>query len=696
MLPQKNGVVIIWSQQVLAVLMNRTGDKQSLVWFLVCIVSLLSSQLLMMQGETFPETNTWRWIGLLLSGIAAAALFIGRNQEAAIVSDEPPVALDRGSVSLAALGIAGLPTAERSWRPVAILVSLGLTLAILWRIPRIDYGSSHLGVFVGWLVAILLFLAAVSEPAGSRNWRSWLRRHLIEIAALSLVLLLGLLLRIWHLGILPYTLAGDEASQGLEAVRVLAGELRNPFSTGWLGVPTMSFFYNSLSIKFLGRTVFALRLPWVLIGTATIFTTYLLVRQLFNWQLALTSAAILATYHYHIHFSRLGSNQIADPFFLSLALFFLYRGLDRQRQLPWALAGITAGMAFYFYAGARLTPLIIVGVLAYLFLLDQRQFWEKHARGIATLTVSFLITAAPMVQYAVRYPGDFNARINQVGIIQSGWLENEVMVRGQPAALILLDQLQRAGLAFNLFADRTTWYGLREPLLDPVFGVIFLVGLLYGSLRLFSRGEGPRVVPMVTWWWAGMLLGGVLTESPPSSQRLITLSVPVCFFIAYALWEIVQLAVQAFSRVPVVAIMSVAVAVFAFISLNTYFFEYTPQNIYGGPDAELATEIAPMLNALKEDNEFYFVGPPFMYWTFSTIPYLVPGAVGQDVMDGLEESLLPNFAERDGGAVFIVVPERRAEIQTLQQNFPQGEIQEIKSRADDRLLGSLYYVQGNR
>ncbi len=674
--------------------MQESGDKTTFSWFFLSVTTLILAFLFLGQGRSVTDPDFMTWMALLLSGLSSFFLLLGRSR--ATVPAEGSDAVDAlpAAVSFAALRISGLPVVERSWRPIAILAAGGLIVFSLWRLPQLGAQESHLWVFLAWLAAILLFLAAVSEPAaqGERDWRHWLHDHRLELLLVFSIFLLGFFLRVWQVGSLPATLSGDEASQGLEALRVLAADLRNPFTTGWLGVPTMSFFYNSVSIGFLGQTVFALRLPWVLIGSLTILTTYLLVRQLYDWRLGLAAAALLATYHYHIHFSRLGSNQIADPFFLSLSLFFLYFGLDRRSRLAWALSGVVAGLAFYFYAGARLTPLVIVAVLAYLFLLNPRRFWAGHAREMATMGTAFLLTAAPMLQYALRFPDDFNARMNSVGIIQSGWLENEVLVRGQPAVSILLDQLQRAALAFNFYADRTVWYGLREPLLDPLFGIVFLVGLFYGTLRLLDKREGSRVAPMVAWWWLGMILGGMLTESPPSSQRLITLAVPVCFFIALALWELVQLAAQVFGRIPTAAVMSIAVLAFAVISLKTYFLDYTPQQLYGGTNAELATQAAPALNALKEENDFYFVGPPFMYWGFATLPYLVPDATSQDVQDPLLDPTAEQYLKEDRGAVFIVVPARQQEVALLEMAFPQGEAQEILSPAEGRYLGTLFTV----
>jgi 4-amino-4-deoxy-L-arabinose transferase-like glycosyltransferase len=584
-----------------------------------------------------------------------------------------------------------------SLRITAVFLSTLFAAWVLAIIPTMTRHDNYLAVTLLWLLAIFLFVSAVAPPQTrlgfSRDrWRRLWHERRGLLLAVGGIGLLALLLRLWQVQSLPYTLSGDEASQGLEAIQVINREIRNPFTTGWLGVPTMSFFFNSLTIRLFGPDVLGLRLPWVFVGTATVFIAFFLVKRLKGTPLALVVMALLATYHYHIHYSRLGSNQIADPMFLALSLIFLYRALDRRNWLDWAMCGIVAGLAFYFYAGARLTPIVIITVLGYLFVCNPRQFLRQHSAGLLVAVAAFLITAGPMIQYAVRFPDDFNARINQVGIIQSGWLESEVEMREEGLVGILFDQFQRAALAFNYYPDRTVWYGLRQPLLDPFFGVIFLLGLSYGTLRLIGREADMRLAPMVAWWWGGMILGGMLTESPPSSQRLITLAVPTCFFVGLMLWEMVQLGAKGIKRFPQRPLLVLAVTAFALISLKTYFIDFTPLRLFGGPHAALATEIAPRLNELKDDHTFYFIGAPWMYWGFATLPYLVPGAEAEDILEPLQAPIDPAYSKPDRGEVYIFLPARLIEIRQVRSTFPQGQIEDVYSPVTGSLMVTLYIV----
>lgn len=669
-----------------------------------------------------PQHNTLLLILSLISvfvGIVVASVWL-RRALAEKVFDQPPLPAFVGIL----LAVAGLTVGlhvlrrapevedwrDRGWlrffgrngRSLMVAAAILLTIFVLWRLPQTPAVDSHALLFWAWLAALVLYVAAFL-PRFPWRWHNhlWLRENW-QIGLLAAGLgAAALLLRLWRLETIPFALSGDEASQGLEAVRILAGELRNPFTTGWLGVPTMSFFFNSWSIAWLGQTAFALRLPWALVGAVTVVVVFFLVKRLVGWRLGLATAVILAVYHYHIHFSRLGTNQIADPFFMALALLFLYRALDKNSYFDWTMVGVVCALALYFYAGARLTAVVILAVLGYEFIRQPRRFFRERGRGLLVALGAFLLVGAPIIQYALRFPQDFNARLNQVGILQNGWLQKVMVVEGTGPVPVLWEQFIRAALAFNFYPDRTIWYGLREPLLKPVWGVLFLVGLGYAMLRLVGRGANPRYAPLVIWWWAGMLLGGFLTENPPSSQRLVTLAVPVTFFLALALWQIIRLllglfAGKSYSRSLANGLLAVGVLLFALSSFKTYFAEYTPLRIYGGPNSEMATTIAPRLRELRFDHDFYFVGPPHMYWGFATLPYLVPGARGYDVAQPLvsvADAETISLFSPDRGAVFIFHDQRIPTLTYVEAVYPGGRRENFYSEADGRLMTILYVLE---
>lgn len=576
-----------------------------------------------------------------------------------------------------------LPLAHVSrWRLVAFWLGVGLSLLLLSHLT-VPNRPSYTGEVLLWLASIAGFVLSVAPPVRRprEDWGLWWEVNRVRVLAVGVILGAAFILRAWDLEHIPSALGGDEASQGLEAVRILNGELRNPFTTGWLGVPTMSFFFNSLTVGPMGPTIPALRLPWALIGSLTVLLTFWLVTRLRGLTLGLMTAGLLAAYHYHIHFSRLGSNQVADPFFVALALLFLYRARDRQSPLDWSFVGISLGVAQFFYAGARLTLVVALACVLHFFWLDRNrpQKLRDLLGGTLTLLGAFAITAAPMLQYALRFPNDYNARLNEVGIFQSGWVEREMASRGVGMGTLLWEQFQRAFLAFNVYVDTTPWYSSPYPLMTGMWSVLFMLGLLYATIRIFPPRSERRFFPLVVWWWGGMLAGGVLTLAPPSSQRLIVLAPPACFFVALALWQCLQFLQEIMGRRDLrylAPFLAVGVLTLAAQSIRFYFWEFTPLNRYGSENGRIATEVGRFLaRELDPDETLIFLGPPQIQVNFATIPYLAPEAKrGKDQVEPLTVPPTDASLALPAGQspLFVALPSRAYELDQAELGYPNG------------------------
>lgn len=593
--------------------------------------------------------------------------------------------------------ITGYLTPNRIYTFSLLLLAVLCTTYVLVSLPKMPRTADYTYVFIAWCLSIFFYCIAITPLKRPLipNLHDWWQTHSWTILILSLIVLSGSLFRVWNLTDIPFNLHGDEGEMGLEAVRVINGEIRNPFTSGWLGHTTLGFYFQSISIYFLGQTKFALRLPWALIGTGAVLASFFLFRRLNGVTVGLIASALLATYHFHIHYSRLGLNNIADTLFVSLTLLFLQRGLDENRKFDWLLTGIICGFSLYFYTGARIIPIIIFGILMYHLLFDRFKFIHQYLSGVLIAFVGFIIVYAPMIQFAFRFPNEFNARLKIVGIFQPGWLEQEMLKRDTGLINILLDQFLRSALAFNYYPDTTFFYRLPQPLLDPIFGVIFLLGLGYGTLRSIGPRADRRLFPMVFWWWSVIIVGGMLTLLPPASMRFITISVPTCFFLGLAIWKLTRPLEKLIGHLLSQGLIILVVLFFGIGSLKLYFLDYSPKRLYAsaGRHTEISVELSPILNKYSDTHYFYFFGAPHVYWGFAPMRYLAPDAQGKDVLPPLQEPPNPDFIDRSRGAVFIFLPTWRIEeLELIRQTFPNGNIQKIRSPADDQIILIHYMI----
>ncbi len=542
-----------------------------------------------------------------------------------------------------------------------------------------------------WLIGVACFLLAFVPSFSVREvWprlAHWFRSRRVELAWLVALLLVALAVRAVDLEHIPANLGGDEGTQGVAALELLGPPLGNPFSTGWFSVPTMSFLAWGLSMRVFGESVAGLRALSALVGTLTVLTTFLLARELWGRRVAWLAAVVLTCSHFHVHFSRLGSNQIADGLFITLALWLLVRGLRLRRGIYFALAGAVVGSGWYGYFGARLIGIVVALYLAWRVVVEYR-FLARYGRLLLIMLVAALLVVAPLLFHYAGNPDALSSRSRQVNLFTSGWLAREQALTGRSTASLLLGQFWKSVSAFHYTLDPTFWYRPAIPLLDSISGVLFVLGLLWAT----ARRRWPANGLLLLWFWLALILGWVVTENPPSSMRLVIVAPALSLLVGLGLnWLIglldsLRIMPHASRQWPAVVLV-IAVAV---LNLHYYFIVYTPTRVYGNPTAEVATELGRTLARQDGDYIVYFHAPPFMYWDFGTLRFMTRGIEGVDVPPAGEGELpVPDLSH---GARFVFLPERLGELDEVRARYPGGVEVLAHSSADGRLLYVSYEI----
>jgi 4-amino-4-deoxy-L-arabinose transferase-like glycosyltransferase len=614
------------------------------------------------------------------------------------------------------------PLVQR-WRALLVGSALLLNLIAARAANTQPPPANHTPSVFLWLASLVLFCAAFIslEPTSRPRIKNLSlprpanREQALELALVLGLLLTGLLLRGWDLEHIPANLSGDEGTQGTWAVDVLEGRVRNPFATGWFTVPTMSFFAQAASLRLFGDSVAGLRTLSALVGAATLLFTYLLARQELGPRIALFALAALTFNHYHLHFSRLASNQIADPLFMALTLWLLTRGLkeengDRRSEIktdtqcpkgttrntqhaarntqPWFLAaGLTMGLSWYGYFGSRLIALVVAVYLG-LQAIAERGFVRRHGRALALMVLAAWMVASPLLLYYKNYPQNVSARFNQVSFFR--WFEAE-LARPQhdtPFNLVVR-QIWRSVSAFNHTLDPTFWYLAQIPLLDFVSGVLFVLGLI------IALGQWRRAAIRLTLLWFGLALtfGWILTENPPSSMRMTIIAPAVALLVALGLDRLLSLARWAVggSRAQWTQVGLVLMVVVAALNVHYYFGVYTPTRVYGNRNAESSTVLARYLSGRDDQPFVYFYGPPVLYYDFGTLRFMARDVPGTDVLPDSQE---PDYAtQAHETTLFVVLKERLGELAALQARQRGGRLREFYSEADGRLMFVVYEVR---
>jgi hypothetical protein len=184
----------------------------------------------------------------------------------------------------------------------------------------------------------------------------------------------------------------------------------------------------------------------------------------------------------------------------------------------------------------------------------------------------------------------------------------------------------------------------------------------------------------------------MLTESPPSSQRLVLAIPAVALLVAFGLEQSVRLVCRllgAGRRWENLG-LGLLIAILAVSSIHFYFVQYTPSRRYGSENGETATMMGYYLRDLDEGTRAYLFGPPRIYYQFGTMPFLAPHVDGHDIVEPLSGPLYDGL-DAAAGTVFLFLPERIEELTWVQQAFPEGQVQEFYD-AGGRLRFSAYQL----
>ena len=100
--------------------------------------------------------------------------------------------------------------------------------------------------------------------------------------------------------------------------------------------------------------------------------------------------------------------------------------------------------------------------------------------------------------------------------------------------------------------------------------------------------------------------------------------------------------------------------------------------------------LVPVLNEYDPEYRYYFAGAPRMYWGFATLTYLLPDYKAEDIFDPLLTPPSRDVTALEQGLIYILLPEREAEVGLLRQSYPEGIERSVVS--DDGEIVALLFV----
>ena len=389
-------------------------------------------------------------------------------------------------------------------RMLALEASFSAGYAAIIRLTRLAAGMLRNDQsLLRTLVVLACFLTALSLGYASSDQymgQPWLPRAWIACVIVSLFSLLPLarpqqsvdrrdrwifgvvliagLLRVIRLESIAGGFHVDERGAADFALRYVVPPIDrtiSPFVAGHSAQPALYFYVARQSLAAFGERIAGLRISCVLAGSLAILTTFALVSQLHNRKAAYLTAVLMATYHFHIHWSRIGLNNIWDTLWVPLMLALFVWGWKHDRPGGAALAGLALGLSQYFYAGSRIGIFLLGYVVIRLWRTDRDD--ARLVSRVGRLVGMAAVVAGPLAVFAALNPEIFFNRLT------SGLLWDPFAIelsRTIPAYLHSVpQQFVWTLLSFSAIPEGAGFYRPGVPLVIGLAVPLLLIGVFW-------------------------------------------------------------------------------------------------------------------------------------------------------------------------------------------------------------------------
>jgi 4-amino-4-deoxy-L-arabinose transferase-like glycosyltransferase len=424
-----------------------------------------------------------------------------------------------------------------------------------------------------------------------------------------------------------------------------------------------------------------------MVGTLTVTAVYLFGKAMFGNRAGILAALSLAALHFHIHFSRVGLNNIWDGLWYTITIGALWYGWERNRRIAYLVAGFALGIAQYFYVSGRgLIGLVLAAVMIALCFQQVRLF-----RSLPDLILMFAVAIAvvfPLVWFYIRQPNEFLAPIVRVSFLRETFNGPARVIEG-PMWNYALQQIL-IGLKAFTYTPILQHYAPETPILRPIYATFFYIGLFF----LFLRYRDSRLVLILFWLLTFGLIGG-LSESAPASQRYVAAAPACALVVGLGIYEATHIFERGWPKYSTVAagLGYIMIAVAMISDSYFYYVEYRGMDQISNiaTNGTIAQQLANRLKGEPAGTQVAFFGTGNLgYYSIPSVQYLAPQVKGIDVATSWKSFDRTILSDRH--IIFVFLPQRRGAIDRITTEYPNGSLETEKAWNNQILFWIYDYV----
>lgn len=360
-----------------------------------------------------------------------------------------------------------------------------------------------------------------------------------------IIFLLMLFTSLYKLDSVPYGLHVDEAGMAYDAISMVkygVDRYLNRFPVYLInyggGQSAMYMYIASIIIKIFGYSVFAIRMPAVILRVLAFISGYFIVKNNTDKKKTLVFLLLLAISPYFIMQSRWGLDCNLLLGFLTISICLLIQAINKNNNIILFLSGICFGLTLYTYALSYLIiPLLLIFTVGYLLYVKKINFKKLVIFGLPI----FLFAIPLMLMILIN-----NGYINEISnIITIPKLPN---YRGTEISIMNVFKSIYIIISIFSFDNLLNLGGNLIYNSIPYFGTIYYIGVPFTIIGIINgikqsvqaiKNKEFNLNCIILFWLVSVLICMLLIANP-NINKANAIFFPLVYFTMMGIFVIIK------------------------------------------------------------------------------------------------------------------------------------------------------------